>query len=94
MGLQYKIKFFLGSCEKSTAITFITPEQVKDIDGSVEFNCTVQNEKDYGVVWNKKYRERPNDATVLSYQDKLVMKEPRFSLTVDNKTNTYSFKVR
>lgn len=78
---------------KTPIISGISSDQVKDIGGSVELNCTVENSRDVTVIWNKKSLEHPTDSVVLSMDSKLTLKDPRFSLNVDYSVGNYSLKV-
>lgn len=81
--------------EKKAAIVYISPEQVKSIGEDVVMNCTVDNNDELPVFWNKKHRGITTDQTVVSYNNNKLVNDPRYELVFVNGTQqTFSLKVR
>jgi hypothetical protein len=83
-----------GTAQPQTQITYITPEQIKNVGEEVQLNCTVQNTQNYAVIWNKKNRDKPQDSSVISVKASLIISDSRFEMNHDVNTSTYSLKVR
>jgi hypothetical protein len=87
---------FKGISEQTPTITYITPEQVKDLDESVTLSCTAQNIENSNVVWLKLNEDDPSNPAILTMGSTLVMSsEKRYNFTTANNANgvTYSLKV-
>lgn len=76
--------------QRTPTISYITQEQIKDIGGAVEFECSVQYATDYSVVWIK----YGSDPVFLSTGSTLVIKDSRFSLRYDPKSSTYKLQIK
>lgn len=77
-------------CQRSPTISYITQEQIKDIGGTVEFDCSVQFAKEYSVFWIK----TDSDSVFLSTGSTLVIKDSRFSLRYDPNSSTYKLQIK
>lgn len=42
-----------GNAQRTPSISYISQEQIKDIGGTVELECSVQYAQDYSVIWMK-----------------------------------------
>ncbi|KAG4068753.1 hypothetical protein HA402_002444 [Bradysia odoriphaga] len=80
-----------SSCKEKPSIISISPEQVKSIGESAVLNCTVKNPDQYAVIWTKKDRDHPTDNVVLSINNQMTMKDPRFELKIVNESISESY---
>lgn len=71
---------------QEASISYISPPQTKNPDESIIFNCTVVKPEDVNVSWLK-------DGSMLTLGSTAVFQNPRYRITVDEATNTYSFHV-
>lgn len=76
--------------QRTPTISYITQEQIKDIGGTVEFDCSVQYAKEYSVIWTK----TDGDSVFLSTGSTLVIKDSRFSLRHDPNSSTYKLQIK
>lgn len=79
--------------QRTPSISYITQEQIKDIGGTVELDCSVQYAREYSVVWIKTGRDR-SDYVFLSTGSSLVIKDSRFALRYDGSSSTYTLQVK
>ncbi|KAJ6641310.1 Lachesin [Pseudolycoriella hygida] len=79
--------------QRTPSISYITQEQIKDIGGTVELDCSVQYAKDYTVLWTKTLNER-SDSVFLSTGSSLVIKDSRFALRHDPSSSTYTLQIK
>lgn len=98
--MNIAIKVFLNvlvpllvTAQRSPTISYISQEQIKDIGGSVELDCSVQYAKDYSVVWVKVGPDN-SDSVFLSTGSSLVIKDSRFSLRYDPASSTYKLQIK
>jgi hypothetical protein len=87
------LSFPLGLAQQQTQISYISPEQIKDVGEEVQLNCTTPNVGDYSVIWNHRNRDRPQDSSIISANKGLIVSDKRFALNFDETTTTYSLKV-
>ncbi|KAI8039614.1 hypothetical protein M5D96_007034 [Drosophila gunungcola] len=76
--------------QRTPTISYITQEQIKDIGGTVEFDCSVQYAKEYNVLFLK----TDSDPVFLSTGSTLVIKDSRFSLRYDPNSSTYKLQIK
>lgn len=79
--------------QRTPSISHITQEQIKDIGGTVELECSVQYAKEYTVLWVKTTRDR-GDFVFLSTGSSLVIKDSRFALRYDPSSSTYTLQIK
>lgn len=79
--------------QRTPSISYITQEQIKDIGGTAELECSVQYAKEYTVLWVKSGRDR-SDSVFLSTGSSLVIKDSRFALRYDPSSSTYTLQVK
>lgn len=79
--------------QRTPSISYITQEQIKDIGGTVELECSVQYAQDYTVLWVKSTRER-SDPVFLSTGSSLVIRDSRFALRYDPSSSTYTLQIK
>lgn len=93
--LNFIILLFPLCClsQRTPSISHITQEQIKDIGGSVDLDCSVQYAKEYTVLWTKTGRDR-SDSVFLSTGSSLVIKDSRFSLRYDQSSSTYTLQIK
>jgi len=72
---------------QEASINYISPPQTKNPDESITLNCTVIKPKDINVSWLK-------DSTMLTLGGVAVFQNPRFRITVDEASNTYSLHIQ
>jgi neuronal growth regulator 1 len=100
------MKFFLLCCtflsaffveyssgQRTPSISYISQEQIKDIGGTVELECSVQYAREYTVVWIKTGRSHA-DYVFLSTGSSLVIKDSRFALRFDGASSTYTLQIK
>lgn len=83
---------FLVTCQRAPTISYISQEQIKDIGGTAELQCSVQYGQDYPVLWVK-IDKQSNDQTPLSSKTSLIIRDSRFALRYDTATSTYTLQV-
>lgn len=76
--------------QRTPTISYITQEQIKDIGGTVEFDCSVQYASEYSVIWTK----NSVDTVFLSTGSTLVIKDSRFALRYDPNSSTYKLQIK
>lgn len=80
--------------QRTPSISHITQEQIKDIGGTVELECSVQYAKEYTVLWTKTMHDRGTDTVFLSTGSSLVIKDSRFALRYDPASSTYTLQIK
>uniref|UniRef100_U5EKE0 Putative amalgam n=1 Tax=Corethrella appendiculata TaxID=1370023 RepID=U5EKE0_9DIPT len=83
----------ISLAQRTPTISYITQEQIKDIGGTVELQCSVQYAKEYSVIWIKTGRTT-TDSVFLSTGSSLVLKDSRFSLRYDPSSSTYTLQIK
>ena len=73
-------------------ITYISPQQIKDVGETVELECSVQNAQEYPILWIK--INGPSDQVVISSQQSLILPDSRFSLRYNKASSTYALKIK
>lgn len=81
------------SAQRTPSISHITQEQIKDIGGTVELDCSVQYASEYTVMWIKTNAQR-TESVFLSSSSTLVLKDTRFSLRHDKSSSTYTLQIK
>ena len=81
------------SASRTPSISWITKEQVVDIGGVIELECSVQYAEEYPVLWMKKGVDGTQDLPISSNAG-LIVRDPRYTLHIDKKSSTYILKVR
>ncbi|XP_008550693.1 lachesin [Microplitis demolitor] len=81
------------TCQRAPTISYISQEQIKDIGGTAELQCSVQYGQDYPVLWVK-IDKQSNDQTPLSSKTSLIIRDSRFALRYDTATSTYTLQVK
>uniref|UniRef100_A0A1Y9IVE3 Ig-like domain-containing protein n=1 Tax=Anopheles minimus TaxID=112268 RepID=A0A1Y9IVE3_9DIPT len=79
--------------QRTPTISYITQEQIKDIGGTVELECSVLYANDYSVHWVKTSSDR-SDVVFLSTGSSLVLKDSRFSLRYDLSSTSYTLQIK
>lgn len=83
------------NAQRTPSISYISQEQIKDIGGTVELECSVQYAREYSVVWSKISKDRSGSETVfLSTGSSLVIKDSRFALRYDQASTTYTLQIK
>lgn len=82
-----------ASAQRTPSISHITQEQIKDIGGTVELDCSVQYAKEYAIMWIKTNAQR-SDSVFLSTGSSLVLKDTRFALRYDPASSTYTLQIK
>lgn len=85
---------FACLAQRTPSISHITQEQIKDIGGTVELECSVQYAKEYTVLWTKTMHDRATDTVFLSTGSSLVIKDSRFALRYDPASSTYTLQIK
>lgn len=79
--------------QRSPSITYISDDQIVDVGGTVELQCSVQYGTEFSVIWLKTGNTR-NDHVFLSTGTSLVVKESRFALLYDGASATYTVLIK
>jgi hypothetical protein len=79
--------------QRTPSISYISQEQIKDIGGTVELDCSVQYAREYSVTWTKTGKDRA-DYVFLSTGSTLVIKDSRFALRYDGASSTYTLQIK
>lgn len=82
-----------GFCQRTPSISHISQEQIKDIGGVVELECSVQYAQDYPVLWIKVNKNKQVDSLPISTSSSLIVRDSRFSLRYDVSSSTYTLQV-
>jgi hypothetical protein len=82
------------SPQRTPTISYISQEQIKDIGGTVELECSVQYAQDYPVLWMRIDRSRQSDGLPISTGSTLIIRDSRFALRYDTASSTYTLQVR
>lgn len=80
--------------QRTPTISYISQEQIKDIGGTVELECSVQYAQDYPILWMKVDRTRMTDPLPISTGSSLIIRDSRFSLRYDTASSTYTLQVK
>ncbi|XP_052893350.1 lachesin [Anopheles moucheti] len=99
LGMGVVLLFAIGGLvgpvrgQRTPTISYITQEQIKDIGGTVELECSVLYASDYSVHWVKTSSDR-SDVVFLSTGSSLVLKDSRFSLRYDLSSTSYTLQIK
>uniref|UniRef100_A0A0A9YFY8 Lachesin n=1 Tax=Lygus hesperus TaxID=30085 RepID=A0A0A9YFY8_LYGHE len=80
--------------QRTPTISHITQEQIKDIGGVVELDCSVQYAQEYPVLWMKISAGRPGDPLPVSTGPTLIIRDSRFALRYDPSSSTYTLQIK
>ncbi|KAM3955660.1 septate junction protein lachesin [Aphomia sociella] len=83
-----------GLAQRTPTISHITQEQIRDIGGQVDLDCSVHYAKDYPVIWQKYTKQSQTESVPLSTNAGLIIKDSRFSLRYDEATATYTLSIK
>nr|CAD7601727.1 unnamed protein product [Timema genevievae] len=78
--------------QRTPTISYISQEQIKDIGGVVELECSVQYAQDYPVLWMKVDRNRITEPLPISTGSSLIIRDSRFALRYDTASSTYTLQ--
>ncbi|KAH0550346.1 lachesin isoform X1 [Cotesia glomerata] len=81
------------TCQRAPTISYISQEQIKDIGGTVELQCSVQYGQEYPVLWVKMDKQT-GDQTPISSKTSLIIRDSRFALRFDTATATYTLQIK
>lgn len=82
------------NCQRTPTISYITQEQIRDIGGQVDLDCSVHYAQDYPVVWLKFDRFKSTESLPLSSNSGLIIRDSRFSLRFDDASATYTLSIK
>ena len=80
--------------QRTPTISLISQEQVKDIGGTVELECSVQFARDYPVIWIKKDSSNQQNPLIISSGSTLIIRDSRFSLRFDQSSSLFTLQVK
>lgn len=80
--------------QRTPSISHITQEQIKDIGGTVELDCSVHYASEFPVNWIKTTNKYRSDPVFLSRSSSLVIKDSRFSMRFDQASSTYTLQIK
>nr|CAD7424595.1 unnamed protein product [Timema monikensis] len=84
----------IGLAQRTPTISYISQEQIKDIGGVVELECSVQYAQDYPVLWMKVDRNRITEPLPISTGSSLIIRDSRFALRYDTASSTYTLQIK
>lgn len=84
----------LGQSQRTPTISYISQEQIKDIGGTVELQCSVQYAQSYPVLWMKVDKARITEPLPISTGSSLIIPDSRFSLRYDTDSSTYTLQIK
>ncbi|XP_021944629.1 lachesin isoform X2 [Folsomia candida] len=97
-GLALLIKLLyiasLGHAQRTPTISIISQEQIKNIGGTVELDCSVQYARDYPVLWMKLDKDTGQHHLIISSGSTLIIRDSRFSLRYDPSSSLYTLQVK
>jgi len=82
------------SCQRNPTISYISREQIANIGGTVNLECSVQYGQDYPVLWVKLDPTNPSGSLTLSSGSGMIIRENRFSMRYDPASSTYTLQVK
>ncbi|CAG7833451.1 unnamed protein product, partial [Allacma fusca] len=82
------------AAQRTPTISLISQEQVKDIGGTVELECSVQYARDYPVLWIKRDNSNQQNPLLISSGSTLIIRDSRFSLRFDPSSSLYTLQVK
>lgn len=91
---QHFLFYIIVASQRTPTISYISQEQIKDIGGTVELECSVQYAEEYPVLWMRIDRSRQSDGLPISTGSALIIRDSRFSLRYDTASSTYTLQVR
>lgn len=80
--------------QRTPTISHITQQQIRDIGGQVDLDCSVHYANDYPVLWLKHDRLRSQEILPLSSNSGLIIRDSRFSLRFDAASATYTLSIK
>ncbi|CAH0761900.1 unnamed protein product [Diatraea saccharalis] len=80
--------------QRTPTISHITQEQIRDIGGQVDLDCSVHYSSEYPVIWVKYDRLKTTESIPLSSNAALIIRDSRFSLRYDDATATYTLSIK
>ncbi|KAJ0182960.1 hypothetical protein K1T71_000936 [Dendrolimus kikuchii] len=83
-----------ASAQRTPTISHITQEQIRDIGGQVDLDCSVHYAQDFPVIWVKYDRYKTIESIPLSSNAGLIIKDSRFSLRFDDATATFTLSIK
>ncbi|XP_038219786.1 lachesin [Zerene cesonia] len=84
----------IANCQRTPTISHITQEQIRDIGGQVDLDCSVHYGQDYPVLWVKYDRLKTTESLPLSTSSGLIIRDSRFSLRYDDASATYTLSIK
>ncbi|XP_046423848.1 lachesin isoform X1 [Neodiprion pinetum] len=80
----------LVAAQRTPTISYISQEQIRDIGGTVDLQCSVQYAQDFPVLWVKATK----DQLPISTGTTLIIRDSRFSLRYDTASSTYTLQIK
>ncbi|CAL8080651.1 unnamed protein product [Orchesella dallaii] len=80
--------------QRTPTISLISQEQIKNIGGTVELECSVQYARDYPVLWIRLDKETGQNHLTISSGSTLIIRDSRFSLRYDPTSSLYTLQVK
>ncbi|CAG0884968.1 unnamed protein product [Cyprideis torosa] len=87
------LEFAYGQNVRTPTISYISQEQIVNIGGTVQMECSVQYATDFPVVWMK-LDQNGQQSTPLTHGSSLILNDNRFSLRTDAASSTYTLQIR
>ncbi|CAL8130911.1 unnamed protein product [Orchesella dallaii] len=80
--------------QRTPTISLISQEQIKNIGGTVELECSVQYAHDYPVLWIRLDKETGQHHLTISSGSTLIIRDSRFNLHHESGTSLYTLQVK
>lgn len=95
MGLSNDLSLNLIPAYSRPRIVHITPNQIIDIDSTVELRCTVSDTMNLPVIWIKHDFEKSTVPRLISATSGIIVKDFRFSMKKEelNISSKYTLQV-
>nr|QHB15674.1 catalase-like protein [Bemisia tabaci] len=86
--------FQAADCQRSPTIARISPEQLKNVGGIAELECSVQYAQEYPILWVKADRLNGSEQLPISSGSSLIVRDSRFALRHDVSSSTYTLQIK
>lgn len=81
--------------QRSPTISYISQEQIKDIGGSVDFQCVIHDAQEFPMQWKKIDPAKATEPIDISMDTVITFKDdPRYSVRYEAHNNTYALSIK
>uniref|UniRef100_T1JMP5 Ig-like domain-containing protein n=1 Tax=Strigamia maritima TaxID=126957 RepID=T1JMP5_STRMM len=90
----FLLPLIVVEAQRNPTISYITREQITNIGGVINLECSVQFAQDYPIFWSRIDPSAPRDSLTLSSGSSMMIRDNRFSLRHDTATSTYTLQIK